>query len=696
MFFPNLLNLFSLSVASLWDVSIEDTNKYSLSYNNSKVLYNSCAEFSLTDYGTRASVCDNKLYNTPNINIPERMLDKNIGNYTQILINYQSLPNISLPNVNCIIQLLDEPKDSIILYLNLSEKINTNWISPMYNSKWDLGFYKTRILRVPYDNDLQSVYLSIDSSGILDKDTSSYVTSFYNNSEKSNQGLVVGFLEHNLWKNGIEYDSQSLSAIAGVNGELITRDNIPHGNVTINQTPKLFIHINKDWRIGMENYAKTSEKILDFVLNKTIRPFNGWNSWSMAVSGEGVPKIDNFKIATDVFNNLSDIHSQIKHYITRDAVYFLNDTETEGWVNYTHEYKNSLTGTYNSPFLLFSTPDKTKYINCNKSPCNSTEPDCFLLEDVILKDKNNNYIEIRDPFSKSHRILDVTHPATRCMLKYSINEIKKNKMDLVKYDFLNLAAYEGERYNMTLAPTGISAYLYAIKLIDEIWNNSVILDFGISLPFPVIKGMNTRRQGCDQMFGGVIYSMNQYAGGWWLKNFYIIDPDLISLQEDYWFNPVLKNITKYLSMDSKGRVAKAIVYGGEFKNGDDLSNVTTKENVEQYFGNTRINQMWYRSMTGNFSSSFRPLSWENENTIIPILPNIYPPSIYTRENGDIVIFNFGLFEKMFFLNLDIFDFSKKSIVCEDILDNSKTIINNNKFSYLVKAKSAAILECREF
>ena len=101
-------------------------------------------------------------------------------------------------------------------------------------------------------------------------------------------------------------------------------------------------------------------------------------------------------------------------------------------------------------------------------------------------------------------------------------------------------------------------------------------------------------------------------------------------------------------------------------------------------------------MTGNFSSSFRPLSWENENTIIPILPNIYPPSIYTRENGDIVIFNFGLFEKMFFLNLDIFDFSKKSIVCEDILDNSKTIINNNKFSYLVKAKSAAILECREF
>ena len=44
----------------------------------------------------------------------------------------------------------------------------------------------------------------------------------------------------------------------------------------------------------------------------------------------------------------------------------------------------------------------------------------------------------------------------------------------------------------------------------------------------------------------------------------------------------------------------------------------------------------------------------------------------------------------------ILDFSKKSIVCEDILDNSKTIINNNKFSYLVKAKSAAILECREF
>ena len=105
--------------------------------------------------------------------------------------------------------------------------------------------------------------------------------------------------------------------------------------------------------------------------------------------------------------------------------------------------------------------------------------------------------------------------------------------------------------------------------------------------------------------------------------------------------------------------------------------------------------MWMRSKTGLFNTSFRPISWEAEKTIIPLLPNIIPPSTYIRENGDIVIFNFGLFGKIYTIDFNETKLSDVgSITCEDLWENKKTNINNFKLEYLVKARSSAVLECR--
>jgi hypothetical protein len=49
---------------------------------------------------------------------------------------------------------------------------------------------------------------------------------------------------------------------------------------------------------------------------------------------------------------------------------------------------------------------------------------------------------------------------------------------------------------------------------------------------------------CGQMYGGVEYSLNQFAGGWWLSQLYLLDPDAVTFQGDYWFKPVSTNITK--------------------------------------------------------------------------------------------------------------------------------------------------------
>lgn len=689
--FPNIL-FFLTSLSSFWNISIHNIEGYTLSFKHNTVISNNCPAFILSDYGTRVSPCDPKLYSAPTlgsyINIPY----KNFNLVTKTIISYSPLSNTLLPTINTVFISPNAQNDTLIMYLNLSKSVRTNWISPLYGGVWDLGFDKTRILRVPYDNDLQSMYISIDSDSILSTGTSSYVSSFYDDSSSSTRGLTIGFLEHEIWKTGIEYSSTEVSAIVGINGLLVTHDRELHGVVNITQTPLLYININDDWRTGLEEYSKTVEKILPFKVNKSLEVFTGWNSWAIAIAAIGAPTVKILETTIDAFNNISSIGNNT--YITRDAIYFLDNNATAEWVNYAHS-KHIKTGTYSSPFVLWAPLVDFLYIGCDSTFCNKTSHNCYPIFDVVLKDKNNLPIKIVEPDNKIKHILDVTHPITKCMLEYQISNIKQQEMNLVKYDFLNLAAYEGQRYNMILAPTGFSAYHYALNMINDLWNNSVVLDFGIAPPFPIIKGMNTRRHGCDQMFGAVEYTMNQYAGGWWLKNFYILDPDLINLQEDYWFTPKLEKITKIFSNDAKSRISKGIVYGGEFKNGDDLTNKSNLVLFNTFFGNSRINKMWRHSKTGQFNTSFRPISWEAEKTIIPLLPNIIPPSTYIRENGDIVIFNFGLFEKTYTVDLKETKLSNiASIICADLWENKTTVIQDFTLKYLVKGKSSAVLECR--
>jgi len=61
----------------------------------------------------------------------------------------------------------------------------------------------------------------------------------------------------------------------------------------------------------------------------------------------------------------------------------------------------------------------------------------------------------------------------------------------------------------------------------------------------------------------------------WLNSLYTwLDPDLVTFAGDFWFRPWAANVSKgfSISMDSRSRVAKAVVYGGIFKNGYDLYN----------------------------------------------------------------------------------------------------------------------------
>jgi hypothetical protein len=102
-------------------------------------------------------------------------------------------------------------------------------------------------------------------------------------------------------KNGTfhPHSGRTLSAIAGVNGKLLTRDAQPHGTVTdVMSSPLLSIGHYDDWRSGMEEFARNQRetgggsasgegdaggkpKPLPAGLGLDARPIAGWNPWAM-------------------------------------------------------------------------------------------------------------------------------------------------------------------------------------------------------------------------------------------------------------------------------------------------------------------------------------------------------------------------------------------------------------------------------
>jgi hypothetical protein len=292
-------------------------------------------------------------------------------------------------------------------------------------------------------------------------------------------------------------------------------------------------------------------------------------------------------------------------------------------------------------------------------------------------------------------IRDPTHPAFLCGLKFRIDQMMHWGYTLIKFDFMNWASNEGVRYNMSLAPTGMAAYNYGLKLVAETVAQRAVIDYGISLPLPVVGG-HARHHGCEQMYGGIEYDMNEFAGGWWLNRLYSwLDPDLITFKGEFWFRP--NNYTAAISMDAKSRVAKAVVYGGVYKWGDDPLNATWVELAKKYLGNARVNAMWSVARAGDPRTQFRPVSGWGEGGLPPLLR--YAPKLFARANGDVAIFNYVNESRLFTVGLrDAVGFDGKAkISCEDAWEGGQPGILEGTATLKVEvgALSSMLLECRQ-
>ena len=692
MFFFIWFSLIISAVAnniSNWDI-IKLNSKYKFNFNNQTVIDNICSSIKINDINKKLSLCDQEFFYDSVMSSKNRGVNVDIGNYTETIIRYETKQVSVIPSVDFIIHNFDLPNTLLLVYLNFDNPITTNWISPLYNSDINQNFSKPVILNVPYDNDLQSFYSSTPYG--KKQGTSPFVTAIYEtDATYSSTGLVIGFTEHNLWKTGIQYSNNKINSIIGLSNPLITRDLHSHGDVKIIKTPVLSIGYYDNWMDGMEKYADLIESNNIFPKKKFNKSLAGWDSWGLTIEGYGGASINDLTRASDVLSNLRSKNLGDTQIISIDAVYWLNSSQTDTWSEYVFK-NNQSSGSYSIPFIVWNTNQTT--INCNGNECSIGEDNCWLTSDIIVKDINGNKVV---PFTHpSESIRDPTHPHTMCYLNNTFNLIKKYNISIIKIDFVNYAAVEGYRYNMTLAPTGISAYNYALQLLYKLWGDDIIINYGITLPLPIAPGTYIRRQGCDQMFGGVEYSMNQYAGGWWLNKFYILNPDLVTFQGNYWFRPNLYNLTHIFSMDSISRIAKAVVYGGFLQNGDNLSNDTNVGIVKKFLGNEKVNKMWSKSKLGIKDSHFRALYWRPKIEFIPLPKSIIAPNIYIRLNSndiDIVIFNYIPFKKTFTIDMASF-LNKTYSSCENIWNNKIITINNKILSVDIPRTSSILLNCK--
>ena len=145
----------------------------------------------------------------------------------------------------------------------IGEGVKTNRITPLRteaeNGVFNTGSESDAFLMMPFDNDgwvepklctLNSSMTSYECAALLDTVTE--------------EGIVIGSLEHDRWKTGIFFRGADNSVcefeVYGGIADIMTRDNSPHGFTSGNEvlSPLIYIGEGKNWRDELVSYGKAN------------------------------------------------------------------------------------------------------------------------------------------------------------------------------------------------------------------------------------------------------------------------------------------------------------------------------------------------------------------------------------------------------------------------------------------------------
>ena len=446
-----------------------------------------------------------------------------------------------------------------------------------------------RMLLAPYDNDM---WVRWEAAPLRPGRTSYDVSALFD--EQTRNGLVLGALDHDVWKNGVRcssVDARCVIACCGI-ADACTHDFMPHGTMIGEwvESSRFLVGWYDDVRDGLETFGDFCAICRPAVAWKGSVPF-GWNSYS----GVGHTTLECWEAAADVLQELQVFRDdEGVQYINLDAAFGLDAQKRKALVQKLHE-RGQKCGTYGGPFLYFPQRDENLEVPGSQG---------VKFSEMTLRDAEGRNMPAVDGLYA----LDCTHPAWEGYARDFIRGVAKEGFDYLKIDFLGHGSMEAKFADPSIR-TGRQAYCHGMGiLLDELLkqDHPIFLSLSIAPIFPY--GFGHARRCCCDSFGhieDVSYVLNALNFGWWTNGrlYALNDPDHIAL-----YNSVIDGRGPTLMSEARSRYNSAVISGTVMLLSDNFGPDCSKElaensiqRVREITCNAKLNEL------ARSKAAFRPV-----------------------------------------------------------------------------------------
>lgn len=593
--------------------------------------------------------------------ISQSTIIDDFGSGKKIVVN---LTSDGLPNMQQIFYTYPERNYFLLEIVLKALDAQSNYMAPLISNSVEIfEDGDNRVLFVPFDND---TFIRYNSKSVQNSETntSSEITAFYENN--SRRGLVVGSVEHAVWKTGVKTSGSgsSLSELrvwGGYTSLDVTRDKIEHGIVSGNEvkSPKIFIGFFEDWRIGLEEFGKANaisepNYIFDW---QEPTPF-GWNSWGAI---QDKLNLENSKKVVDFFaDEIPEFRSGDTAYIDLDSYWdnMINGglegdfSQLTAFAEYCKE-KGLKPGIYWAPFVDWAKVDK------------KVEGSAFNYSNVWTK-VNGGYHDL-----DGARALDPTHPAAKQRIDLVIDKFKECGFEMIKIDFLGHAAIEADSFYDPEVKTGMQAFNHGMKYLLDRLDDKMLVYTAISPNLATGPYTHIRRIACDAYadINATEYTLNSTTYGWWQGFMY----DYIDADHLVFGNASLG--------ENRARLTSGVVNGTLITGDDYSSQGLWLEKAKELLQNKEIINL---AINGE---AFRPVEGNSvqgsSETFVHKIGNSYY----------VAVINYGE-EKSYSLSLDRLGITNGDYCVKELFSDRQFSITNSEMQITVGSRDAAIYEFR--